>query len=84
MNARDETSTSNKDDMLNSYLEKGVPKHQVAAEVVIALYLRPVCVYSMTITESEKGRWVRYYIHGRSEHSARDNPKPKSIPDSEI
>ena len=84
MKARDETGTSGKSDMLSSFLEKGVHKHQVDAEVVIALYVRPVYVYSMTITEPRKGRWVRYYIHGCSEHSARDNPKPQSIPDSEI
>ena len=54
MKARDETGTSGKSDMLSSFLEKGVPKHQVDAEVVIALYVRPVYVYSMTTTEQKR------------------------------
>lgn len=40
MKERDSSGTIGKTDMLSSYLEKGVPKHQVDAEIVIALYVR--------------------------------------------
>lgn len=45
MKERDNSGTDGKTDMLSSYLEKGVPKHQVNAELVIALY---VGVYSVS------------------------------------